>query len=930
MSNIKKIVLTSVLLTSAIFVCLYFYLFLNKEKIIRSVINDIEQSLDVKVDTKKIHIFIKTQPWGVGISLHDNTICDKKSRHNIVKTKEIYCRFRLWKLIRGICVLDSLKISNGKIVINAFEPPLFNIKQDFEQGGIRLKSIYLHNVELDIYDKKKQYRCNIFIKNLETNLGYKNRYIDGNTIGELMLKNILINNICHFKHCNANINLKHTYNSVLQKISLKPSSALIFNSIPLKLEGDFAFKTGPARANLLASKTSAAKKADFKKKIFSKKSNNKLNFIITSKHEINIKKFLMKKSQKNDAKHEDKTPYMRVSKTPKFIDKNSPEIDKKLLYNKGGNSPYIHVIENIKNIFEPYVKKGKCSMKLFFKDIILKPSLQCKLFFPKAVLIHNSISKTLNIKNALIYLDIPDLSNSSTAKIKIDSKNNSIGKWNFLIQGTIMDLDKLDTKIDIEGVGDLAEYYMFLKNKQFNDIRLKGNISYKLTLKAFLLSLFRDKKGILPIIDGDIYLDDVKFKYMGFVLNKISGHIPMKNNNIKNASVKAFFNKNNISAKISIRELVGRISKILGYSILDTLHTPVYKNSSKFDKKVSHNKRDRSPSYESRSKKIELDMDIISDKLIVPRKSILKHVNVKKNDVPNNFEFQHTLFSDILKNINARLSFKVDNLNINKLHAQDCFLKARIFNSTLFFDCLSLKTCGGKLTLEGFFETLDLYSVFKGKGKITRMYINEVLESFNNFDQQFITAKNIRGELYSNFDFNLKFFGLKIMWNTLISNIELYFKNALLYNFAPLLYLKKYFSEDMLKKIYFEQTIKNVLHIEKSKIHISNILLKSSIMDVMISGWHSFDNNIDYKFVLPLKGNFTIDKKKKNKKKSSATLKAFVTLKGPANNPKVRFNIKNMILDTIKKQGKDLGKIITGRYKAENKIGDLEDDYFEF
>ncbi|MCP3659786.1 MAG: hypothetical protein GY830_05525 [Bacteroidetes bacterium] len=575
------------------------------------------------------------------------------------------------------------------------------------------------------------------------------------------------------------------------------------------------------------------------------------------------------------------------------------------------------------------INKGFFNFNLNLQNTYTNPSIKGTVDFPILSLKFktnqaNNISKEtssipLNLKNIKSEVDFKSYKDLRSGKIKVAITEGRMGKGTFKTDFVIQ---KIDDKYRLAKSSINSNIYNQLKNLQcignfsgefdLNDLlsffridlvnkELNGKAIAKLNYILPLYKLIFINKDNYKIIndtktkiqqnkqinlDGEIKLVDNLYKINGIEFKNLSGILPIRDSNIKGGKIKMNIKKEEVNMNFSLTNILGI--------------------------------------FNINNQSSNLDLKLFSD-------------NLDLNYLISNYsKSTKKLPLKISSKIKARLEFKVNKLSKKNIIFEDIFLKSRIYDQVLFIDSLIAKIAKGKLEIKGNFDMKKVYPKLRIHCNLKRIYLDKLCYAFNNFNQSFISYKNFKGELFSNFDLTLKFnqYGLPL-WDSLNSQIEFYIKDGILFDFKPILSLKSYITGRNLSKIYFNKTIKNKLYIKSSIIHLPKIRLESNVIDVIVSGWHSFDNKIHYKFILPLKGNFKLNSNKLGKKKAvnsfNSNLKAFITIDGTLKNPKIKFDFKDTLMETIGKQTEDLANIITGKYKSLKKSKQLEkDDYFNF
>ncbi len=125
--------------------------------------------------------------------------------------------------------------------------------------------------------------------------------------------------------------------------------------------------------------------------------------------------------------------------------------------------------------------------------------------------------------------------------------------------------------------------------------------------------------------------------------------------------------------------------------------------------------------------------------------------------------------------------------------------------------------------------------------------IQELFTAFNNFAQNFIVDKNIKGKLngtigfYAQWDSTLRF-----LPKTLEANGKLEITDGELVQFEPMMKLSKYINVDELRVIHFK-TLRNDIHIQDRTVTIPEMDIHSSAFNISAAGQQTFDNLFEYR-----------------------------------------------------------------------------------
>jgi len=133
------------------------------------------------------------------------------------------------------------------------------------------------------------------------------------------------------------------------------------------------------------------------------------------------------------------------------------------------------------------------------------------------------------------------------------------------------------------------------------------------------------------------------------------------------------------------------------------------------------------------------------------------------------------------------------------------------------------------------------------QSRLNEINMHKLFYSFNNFGQEFISNKNLNGNLTGEVFFSSEWNDrLQINKKTIRSENNIIITNGELINFEPLLGLSKFIDVQELQHIKFS-TLKNQITIKDEKVYIPQMDIESSAMNIAASGIHGFDNNFTYR-----------------------------------------------------------------------------------
>ncbi|HKR04646.1 MAG TPA: AsmA-like C-terminal region-containing protein [Bacteroidia bacterium] len=422
--------------------------------------------------------------------------------------------------------------------------------------------------------------------------------------------------------------------------------------------------------------------------------------------------------------------------------------------------------------------------------------------------------------------------------------------------------------IEADASADLSALSKFIRPDTLE------KISGGLVLKNVV---FRGKVNDISsyISSGNINLADVSFKLKQkpVVFNNVQGDLVFNKNNLKVNALSG-------NTPLSDFSFTGNLDNFFGY-------------------------------FFAKNQKLNIDAALQCEKLDL-NEIMEKDASSSLNDTVYKITFADDLAFTIRVNVNQ--------IHFNKFHAAGLRGTIQLQNSELATHALQFNSMDGSIYLQGSIREINGDSlVIQYDASIKKLDITQLFFQMGNFGQNTITDKNLKGSVTADVQFLSK-------WsNTLNCNLDkvnatanLTIENGQLVNFAPMRALSKYVKGADLNDVKFS-TLKNTVEIKNRKVMIPSMEINSTALNIVASGTHGFDNMIDYHLQLLLSQ--LLGKKVKSMNTEFGTIeddnlgktKLFVSMKGPANNPKFSYDSKGMqekIMVNIAKEKQNLKEIL--------------------
>lgn len=282
------------------------------------------------------------------------------------------------------------------------------------------------------------------------------------------------------------------------------------------------------------------------------------------------------------------------------------------------------------------------------------------------------------------------------------------------------------------------------------------------------------------------------------------------------------------------------------------------------------------------------------------------------------------------KNINLDLKGEVNYLEFKRFKLKEARLAVKANDNFLKISDLQTRLAGGKITLDAsIYKTISSKFHLEAKLDIKDIHIDTCLYLFENFGQQFITEKNLEGQLTTNIEFysnlNNK---LEIEPKSIFCNANVLIKNGRLKHFEPLKQLSKVIDEQALEDVKFSE-LKNNIHIEDGIIYLPEMEIKSNLNSISVMGTHTFEGMMDYKLKVSLKNRNKKDKDEEFgiiKDDKTGNTQLFLSLKGTSDNFKISLDkqaVKQKLKESWKKEKDEFKNLLKNNPPKEEKAIEL-------
>lgn len=451
--------------------------------------------------------------------------------------------------------------------------------------------------------------------------------------------------------------------------------------------------------------------------------------------------------------------------------------------------------------------------------------------------------------------------------------------------------------------------------------------------KDFLISI---SKEYLEMNYGNISFNSINFEVdkrsvdSTWIIKDISGIIDLEDLNIKVSDFKK--NNFNINGKLVLTEKK---------AIIEELEIQYGENQIKTNLNLSNYLEYFQSNEKGINNFLELNGEISSKKINL--NDFISENSTKKTEK----EKTEINLSNWLK-LKGKVNLKIDELNYLDAILKD--ISGEIIpekNQSIRIQQLKAKGMDGTLRGNIIFNltTHNLLEITLNT-HLTKMNIQKIFSSFQNFDQKSITSKNIKGStnatifLHAVWDENGN-----IVQDKLVMQSDIDIIDGELIKLESLMALSGHLSVDQLEHIYFTD-LSSTITILNREILIPKTFIQSNLLSLEVHGKYSFDHIIDYAIVLNLKNLLATKFKKKRSldenyvNDAKGGINIYISLKGPIDNLEIKYDkqsVKSKIKEDFKNEKEAFKNIFkkNPESKPEEKENNLyyeknEDKYLEW
>ena len=554
--------------------------------------------------------------------------------------------------------------------------------------------------------------------------------------------------------------------------------------------------------------------------------------------------------------------------------------------------------EKIRNIMSRYKSKGEIEFSGTIQGEIgnnNRPQITAEFKCDKVSFLYPGYNKSFQNISFSGNFSNGEKRNIQSSQLTIKDFTGFIDRHQIGGNLVITDLKNLNSDLKLSGKIDLNSFIKTFPVKQIT--RGEGLIDFDIRLKGRLRNLKQNYAKEIKTA-GEINFENVGIK-------TIYSELPFRNFNGR-------FYFNNLD--LGIQNFTGLIGKS------DFLLSGLFKNLI--------------PYVLTKDSPIRIDADLRSRYLNLNELFTL-NFSEKPLDQYNDDSKYHL---GISPKLNINFNCNVKRADLKRFHGENISGRLVIKDQIAFVEGVSMSTMGGQLYLGGSIVGKHVVNrEFIVEGLLDNIYIDSVFYVFNNFKQQFLIDRNLKGQIDAKVNtYFVLTEDLKLLPATLDADIEAIIKQGQLINFKPIQSLSKYLKNEDLSMVKFSD-LQNNIQITNKTVVIPEMEIISSAYHIDVSGTHGFNQEIDYHFKIPLDQFVRSDPDERFgeiEQRDSGPPNLFLKMTGTAVDYQVAYDtraVTEKIKQDLKKEGDELKDLFRKNKDEKTKQVELEeDDYFDF
>ncbi|QMU26864.1 AsmA-like C-terminal region-containing protein [Adhaeribacter radiodurans] len=259
----------------------------------------------------------------------------------------------------------------------------------------------------------------------------------------------------------------------------------------------------------------------------------------------------------------------------------------------------------------------------------------------------------------------------------------------------------------------------------------------------------------------------------------------------------------------------------------------------------------------------------------------------------------------------------VQNLQFRRFRGKKVQGKLRLKNQVISSPELALQIIGGRFAIQGVLDARRSNNIqVTTLTTVNSIRLDSLFYVFENFGQQFLVQRHLWGELTATIHSDLYFNNhLKPLTDRMEAEVNARIRNGELLNFEPMQKLSPFLPKRELAHLQFSD-LSNTFWIQNRTVYIPEMEVRSNVSRasvIGIQGMHTFDQQLDYKFRIPLRNKMRRGDAEVIGLTENNGPNLFLTLKGNENNYKVAYDkqrVKTKIAQDLRREKQEFKEVI--------------------
>ncbi|MDQ4141352.1 MAG: AsmA-like C-terminal region-containing protein [Bacteroidota bacterium] len=283
----------------------------------------------------------------------------------------------------------------------------------------------------------------------------------------------------------------------------------------------------------------------------------------------------------------------------------------------------------------------------------------------------------------------------------------------------------------------------------------------------------------------------------------------------------------------------------------------------------------------------------------------------------------------------------VQHLQFRRFRGKNVRGKLRLKNQIISSPELALQIIGGRFAIRGLLDARRSNNIqVTTFTTVNDIRLDSLFYVFENFGQQFLVQRHLRGELTATIHSDLYFNShLKPLTDRMEAEVNARIHNGQLLNFEPMQKLSPFIPKRELAHLQFSD-LSNTFWIQNRTVYIPEMEVRSNVSRasvIGIQGMHTFDQQLDYKFRVPLRNKMRRAGSEVTGLAENNGPNLFLTLKGNENNYKVAYDkqrVKAKITQDLRREKQEFEEVIKNKpqvpAKKQTSPQPNTEEYFDF